>query len=84
MKLYHLMFISGDSTTREDSYLGSYSSEEKREEAITRHRACAKSCFYAPFQEGGHDNGEFVKFELDLDVDALEKRLNLYMPKITP
>lgn len=71
MKVYCLNFIRGEYDSFTDTDVGIYTSEEKREEALARCRAAyvRDPLLYSWFEENGHDKGQYVKWEAELDSD---------------
>lgn len=69
MKLYHLSFAwwagpAGEYSDAQDYWLGTFSSEEKRSQAIEQYKSTADSRGYPDFTV--HD-GQWITWEWDLD-----------------
>ena len=77
MKLYYLSFICGQCDTVSQYHLGTYSSEEKREQAIQQYRESYNKSGQPSFigYEEIEDDGEFHKWESELDENIYQLQL---------
>jgi len=74
MKLYHLEFERGSYDDYSISYLGCYSSAQKRDEAKGRYRNFKCNRIHI-FEEDGEGEGRYIEREAELDVDEFAEQM---------